>query len=171
MNKNISLIDALCGTTFIIKQLDGRKLKVSYDEIINPDEIMKIEDEGMPMKNNQYEKGDMIIRFNVMFPNKLSNERKAYIKKILPKHHKQIWDTEIDDGNLELLDGEEIEEKTLIPIEDNTRTSSNEAFYKNIHDLNNSSNDLGADTDDDLYDDNNTREGFNGAQGVQCAQQ
>jgi len=173
LKKNISLIDALCGTTFIIKQLDGRKLKVSYDEIINPDEIMKIEDEGMPMKNNQYEKGDMIIRFNVMFPNKLSNERKAYIKKILPKHHKQIWDTdmEIEDGNLDILDGEEIEEKTLIPMEDNTRTASNEEFYKNIHDLNNgNNNDFGDELEDDLYDDN-YREGFKGSQDVQCSQQ
>jgi DnaJ family protein A protein 2 len=173
LNKNISLVDALCGITFIIKQLDGRYLKISYNEIINPNEVMKIVGEGLPIKNNQYEKGDMIIRFNVMFPNKLSNERKAYIKKILPKHHKQIWDTdmEIEDGNLDILDGEEIEEKTLIPMEDNTRTASNEEFYKNIHDLNNgNNNDFGDELEDDLYDDN-YREGFKGSQDVQCSQQ
>lgn len=159
LNKNISLVDALCGLTFIIKQLDGRYLKISYNEIINPNEVMKIIGEGLPIKNNQYEKGDMIIRFNVMFPNKLSNERKNYIKKILPKQQKQIWDVEPSD-----LENVDVEDKKLVPFENNinndTRTS-NDKFYQNIYDL---EDDMDLDNGDGDEDRNDVKE-------VQCAQQ
>ncbi len=98
MNKTIALVDALCGTVFIIKQLDGRVLKVDTNGmVIKSNDTTKVVGEGMPLKGDQYKKGDLIIRFMVEFPDKLTDERKTYLRKILPKANPQIWDLNPDD--------------------------------------------------------------------------
>jgi DnaJ family protein A protein 2 len=97
LNKTIQLVDALCGIVFVVKQLDARVFKVDTNGmVIKSDDIMKVNGEGMPYKNDQYKKGDMIIRFNVEFPEKLTDERKTYLRKILPKSNPQIWDLNPD---------------------------------------------------------------------------
>jgi DnaJ-class molecular chaperone len=97
LNKTIQLVDALCGCVFLVKQLDGRMLKMDTNGmIIKSDDVIKVNGEGMPHKNDQYKKGDLIIRFSVEFPEKLTDERKTYLRKILPKPMPQIWDLNPD---------------------------------------------------------------------------
>lgn len=110
LHKTLSLVDALCGIVFVVKQLDGRTFKVDTSGmIIKSDDVMKVSGEGMPLKNDQYKKGDLIIRFNVEFPEKLTDERKTYLRKILPKPVPQIWDlnpdaTEFKDAEVKPLE-------------------------------------------------------------------
>ena len=68
--QTINLKDALCGCEFNIKTLDGRILECTTDEIIKPGSKMKISNEGMPHKGMLKNKGDLIIEFDVKFPNK-----------------------------------------------------------------------------------------------------
>ena len=75
--KTISLLDALCGMDLSIKHMDNRILFVKTSEVIQPDSIYKIEGEGMNTESNLY------IKFKVVLPNKLSEERKKYIKKLI----------------------------------------------------------------------------------------
>jgi DnaJ family protein A protein 2 len=58
IQQKIPLVEALCGTTFIVNHLDGRKLvvKTNPGEIIKPGDVKCIEDEGMPMHKNPFVK-------------------------------------------------------------------------------------------------------------------
>ena len=76
--KKILLTEALCGTQFVIKHLDNRSLLVKPDKVITPDLKQRIIGEGMTIDN------DLILDFEIIFPSKISDERKKYIKKLLP---------------------------------------------------------------------------------------
>jgi DnaJ homolog subfamily A member 2 len=82
IDKNILLSEALCGVKFKLYHLDARELIIKTDAIIKPNEEYKISKEGLAKDNYNY--GDLIIRFNIVFPDSLSNERKHYLNKILP---------------------------------------------------------------------------------------
>ena len=82
IDKNILLSEALCGVKFKLYHLDGRELIIKTDAIIKPNEEYKISKEGLAKDNYNY--GDLIVRFNIVFPDSLSNERKHYLNKILP---------------------------------------------------------------------------------------
>ena len=105
----ICLSEALCGFNMIIQHFDGRKIKLKSKHIINPNTVMKVDNEGMPIRNQDLCYGNLIVRFSINFPMSLSKERKKFIKRLLPKPQKQIWDVEINEG-------EDYEEKTLEPI-------------------------------------------------------
>lgn len=81
IEKNIQLIDALCGCEFIITHLDNRKLLVETNDIIKPNDIKVIKYEGMSSQNSS--NGDLIIKFNIIFPNNLLN--KDDLINLLPK--------------------------------------------------------------------------------------
>ena len=78
MTKTIELTEALCGSKFIVKHLDNRKLLVSIEKVIKPDSKIKLVGEGITTDN------DLIIEFKINFPKALSEQRKVYIKKLLP---------------------------------------------------------------------------------------
>ena len=80
VEKTISLIDALCGMDLTIKQLDGRNLFIKTSDVIQPNSIYKIKGEGMTQNDYLY------IKFNVVFPSRLSDERKQYIKKVIQQN-------------------------------------------------------------------------------------
>lgn len=82
ITKNILLSEALCGFEFIISHLDGRQILIKNDEIIKPNQEYCIRDEGL--KVNETLRGDLIVNFNVIFPDHLGSDRKKYINKILP---------------------------------------------------------------------------------------
>ena len=82
MNKNVLLSEALCGLKFVISHLDGREILFRTDEIINPNQEYYVRDEGLFI--DEFNKGDLIINFNIIYPDILSDERKLYLKKILP---------------------------------------------------------------------------------------
>jgi len=81
IEKKINLIDALNGFEFIITHLDNRKLLVTSDTIIKPDEIKVIKYQGMPSQNSN--DGDLIIKFKIEFPNTI--EKKELLQEVLPK--------------------------------------------------------------------------------------
>ena len=80
---NISLGKALCGCIYKLNYLNNEKLYINIDKIINPHYIMKIKDYGMPIINdNNILYGDLLIHFNIIFPDKLSKEIKTKIRSI-----------------------------------------------------------------------------------------
>jgi DnaJ family protein A protein 2 len=62
IEQKILLVEALCGTTFIVEHLDGRKLvvKSTPGECIRPGDVKTIDDEGMPMYKNPFVKVSII---------------------------------------------------------------------------------------------------------------
>uniref|UniRef100_A0A0R3RWE5 DnaJ subfamily A member 2 n=1 Tax=Elaeophora elaphi TaxID=1147741 RepID=A0A0R3RWE5_9BILA len=70
MQKKISLNDALCGCQFVIKHLDGRELIVTTrpNDILEPDCIRGIRNEGMPIADSPGAGGVLFIKFKIEFP-------------------------------------------------------------------------------------------------------
>ena len=96
MKRSISLLEALTGLVIYIKHLDERVIKVSSENIIHPNQKMVIKCEGMPNLQDNLVKGDLIIIFDVQFPQTLDKERAKYLVKILPTPKKQIWDIQLE---------------------------------------------------------------------------
>ena len=82
---DINLIDALTGFSFIFKHLDDSEILISSDTIIQNEEIKVIKNKGLPYNNNEDVFGDLIIKFNVIFPEKINMEQHDLLKSILPK--------------------------------------------------------------------------------------
>jgi DnaJ family protein A protein 2 len=96
MKKSITLLEALTKTEFMFKHLDNRVIKISHEAIIKPNQKMIIKGEGMPNLQDNLQKGELIIYFDVVFPSTLEKERAKYLVKILPAPKKQIWDTQLE---------------------------------------------------------------------------
>lgn len=84
--QDISLTEALCGTSFYVQHLDGRVLEVLTHQgvVIKPDSWKCINEEGMPVHGRPYEKGNLYIRFSVKFPESLSSEEVQQLRQVLP---------------------------------------------------------------------------------------
>jgi DnaJ-class molecular chaperone len=114
MKKNITLLEALTNFTMYFKHLDNRVIKVTNEEIIHPNQKMIIKGEGMPNLADNLVKGDLIIHFEVTFPQSLDKDRSKYLVKILPVPKKQIWDLQ-----LEKTPDNEITTHTMSSFDDN----------------------------------------------------
>jgi len=86
MEKDIPLVNALTGFEFIVPHVDGkRKLLVSSgDTVIKPGDAKEITGEGMPVPTRPYEHGNLYIKFNVVFPDKLNKTQTSALQKSLP---------------------------------------------------------------------------------------
>jgi DnaJ-class molecular chaperone len=77
----ITLAEAMGNCTIDIPTLDGRGVCVEYGEVIAPNDIKVVSGEGMPNGNGGY--GDLIIRFEVVFPKHLDLDQKETIQHVL----------------------------------------------------------------------------------------
>jgi len=89
---DLNLNEALCGFKKTIKTLDNRVLVISTlpGEFIKPNEIKCVLNEGMPMYKSPFEKGRLIVNFNVKFPDKgqIDLKKITELEKILPARPK-----------------------------------------------------------------------------------
>lgn len=82
MEKNILLSEALCGLEFNLTHMDDRCIMFKYNGIIKPNQEYLVKNEGMAYNDKM--KGDLYINFNIVYPDSLDEERKKYLKKLLP---------------------------------------------------------------------------------------
>lgn len=84
--KKLTLAEALCGFQFVIKHLDGRGLVVRSEPgmIIAPDKKKCIPNEGMPVFQKPGEFGDLIITFEVDFPERVEASAVDLLRGALP---------------------------------------------------------------------------------------
>jgi len=89
MTHTLSLVDALCGFQFVVKQLDGRNLVITRPpgEVVPSGSIQYVEDEGMPIYKRPFTKGRLLIKFKVEFPkNHFADEKKLQLlESLLPE--------------------------------------------------------------------------------------
>ena len=88
----ISLRDALNSTPVVFNHLDGRVLNISMDEIISPDTVKLVKNEGMPIIDEarpiesitlDNKKGDLYIKFDIIFPDYINDKKKQKIISLL----------------------------------------------------------------------------------------
>ena len=87
IDKEISLLEALCGTEFEIQLLNGEKLHISTQpgDIINPKDIKTIKGKGMPLFKDATKFGNLYVHFKVHFPlsGELNKEQLDMLAKVL----------------------------------------------------------------------------------------
>ena len=88
MEKNILLSESLCGLEFIVNHPNGKKILIKNEDIIKPGEIKVIYGLGFPMDDTGIRYGDMIVKFNIVFPEEIDAAKKELLYKLLPKREK-----------------------------------------------------------------------------------
>ena len=111
MVQDITLAEALCGTSFTIKHLDDRILKVASapGEVIKPDSWKCIADEGMPEHGRPYEHGNLYIQFHVKFPESLNKQQVSSLQQTLGGIMPSLSNGETN------MDIDNVEEVTTLP--------------------------------------------------------
>jgi len=84
----VTLMDALGGTSFTINHLDDRILvcKTEEGDIIKPGDVRMIPKEGMPIHKRPYEKGNLYVKFEIVFPEPgaFNKTQLSALEKVLP---------------------------------------------------------------------------------------
>jgi len=138
IKKKINLLESLTGVEFKLQHLDGRVLHVKSKKgsTIRPNQVLEIANEGMPRYRSPYEKGALLVKFEVEFPDTLPTDLVAQLQQLLPakpkvtlptpsvkpQKKKPVTDEEDDDENTH--DEPMIEHVTLVePRYEETRQS------------------------------------------------
>jgi DnaJ-class molecular chaperone len=107
LEEDISLGKALCGGYLNIDYLNNEKLIVDIDKIIKPNYLMKINGKGIPKLNDDnLINGDLIIKFNIEFPDNINNNKIKLLKNILDVKDENI-DKDSEINNLEYYENNE----------------------------------------------------------------
>lgn len=86
---HVTLSQALSGTTIGIRTLDGRTLSISCPEVVSPGYKKIVANEGMPIvatassSKREERRGNLVIDFDIAFPNFIGEPQKVKLKKIL----------------------------------------------------------------------------------------
>ncbi|KAF8896447.1 hypothetical protein BD779DRAFT_1495997 [Infundibulicybe gibba] len=85
---SVGLVDALTGTggRKVVQMLDGRKLQVQVPSgVVKPGMETKVPGEGMPARKegSVRNKGDLIVKWDVVFPDRLTEAQKEGVRKVL----------------------------------------------------------------------------------------
>lgn len=79
----ISLADALTDCAIEVPTLDSRTLSIPCPEVVAPGYEKSIVGEGMPLSKTPNQRGDLVIRFHIVFPEYLSEDKKVTLRRLL----------------------------------------------------------------------------------------
>lgn len=84
-NAPISLKQALCGTSVSVPTLHGDRLTVNTQgEIIKPTTVKRLNGRGLPFPKEPSRRGDLLVSFDIKFPETLPSGTKELLSEILP---------------------------------------------------------------------------------------
>jgi len=82
----ITLRDALCGTILHIPMLEPGGRKIGLDctgEIIKPQTIKRLQGYGLPITKEPGKRGDIIVHFEILFPDNITKSSKDILYDVL----------------------------------------------------------------------------------------
>ena len=81
----ISLKQALCGTVIEVPTLTGEKITLNLQrEIVKPSTVKRIQGHGLPFPKEPSRRGDLMVSFDIKFPDTLSQSAKEVLYDTLP---------------------------------------------------------------------------------------
>ncbi|XP_028813818.1 dnaJ homolog subfamily A member 1 [Denticeps clupeoides] len=104
MKMNIKLVEALCGFKKTVSTLDNRTLVVSSPpgQVVKHNDVKCVEGEGMPVYRQPYEKGQLVIEFEVEFPDKnwLPVHMLPQLESLLPEREDVMLSDDLEEVDL-----------------------------------------------------------------------
>lgn len=80
----VTLKEALCGTKVDVPTLQGGKVPLSFqNRIIKPTTIERIPGKGLPFPKEPSRKGDLLVAFDIQFPDRLPPTTKELLADVL----------------------------------------------------------------------------------------
>jgi DnaJ-class molecular chaperone len=79
----LSLADALTDCSLQIPTLDRRLISIACPEVVSPYYEKVVPNEGMPISKAPNTRGNLIIRFHILFPKYLNGQKRTKIREIL----------------------------------------------------------------------------------------
>lgn len=80
----VPLREALCGTVVQVPTLEGKKIGLNCTgEIIRPGTTKRMPGYGLPFPKEANKRGDLIVNFEILFPEKLSQNSKDILYDVL----------------------------------------------------------------------------------------
>ncbi|XP_077594017.1 dnaJ homolog subfamily B member 5-like [Stigmatopora nigra] len=80
---NITLKEALCGCTVNVPTLDNRLMPLPCSDVIKPGELRRLRGEGLPVARSPSRRGDLVVEFQVLFPDRIPPQSREIIKHSL----------------------------------------------------------------------------------------
>jgi len=86
METTVPLVNALTGFKFLVTHLDNREILVDIPpgDILKPNDVRQIRNEGMPYYTRPYQHGNLFIKFKVKFPKTLNPQQIQALRSALP---------------------------------------------------------------------------------------
>lgn len=79
----LNLADALTDCSLQIPTLDSRVISIACPEVVSPFYSKLVPGEGMPISKKQGMRGDLIVKFHILFPKYLTGEKKVKLRELL----------------------------------------------------------------------------------------
>jgi len=79
----IPLREALCGSVVQVPTLDGKKVGLNCPEVIKPTTTKRLQGYGLPFPKEPSRRGDLVVSFEVLFPDNVSTSSKRTIYEAL----------------------------------------------------------------------------------------
>lgn len=90
-NLKISLVQSICGFETIIKGIDGQKLIIkNFNLIIKNNDRKVVKEQGMPILGSS-KRGDLIINFEITYPDVLTDDIKNKLAEIFEYDNKSKY--------------------------------------------------------------------------------
>lgn len=80
----IGLREALVGTTLNVPVLGGKTVTLKLTDVIKPNTTRRIQGEGLPFPKQPSKRGDLIVEFDIQFPDALPRSVQDRIAEVLP---------------------------------------------------------------------------------------
>lgn len=81
----LTLREALCGTKVDIPTLTGDRIGLRLTDIIKPNTVKRISGQGLPYPKDVTKRGDLLVAFDIKFPDHLNEPTKQILSDCLPR--------------------------------------------------------------------------------------
>lgn len=75
---------SLCGCSVTVSTIDGNTCNMKITDVIKPGMRKTVAGQGLPLPKNPEQRGDLVVEFDVNFPDTLPGNAKDVLKRHLP---------------------------------------------------------------------------------------
>lgn len=75
---------SLCGCSVTVSTIDGKTCNMKITDVIKPGMRKTVAGQGLPFPKNPEQRGDLVVEFDVNFPDTLPGNAKDVLKRHLP---------------------------------------------------------------------------------------